>query len=212
MSTFHRRVHGFTLLELMFSVAIGATLIGIGVPSFQNFVRSSRITSNSNELLTAVYTTRSEAIKRRATTILCFTSDANAALPDCAGDGSQGWVVWVDVANLEVPSAGDRNGRVDAGEQVIIRHGALPNTLRTRTQPAGNGGYLAYAASGTARPIAAAGTQVIGIVICDDRGNAVVTAPDTSAARGLIFSAAGRPRVTSSVVEINGSLSLRGCP
>lgn len=212
MSNLHRRVQGFTLLELMFSVAIGATLVGLGAPAFQNFVRSSRITSNANELLTAVYTTRSEAIKRRATTILCFTTDPNAALPDCAGDGSQGWVVWVDVANLLVPAAGDRNGVVDAGEQVILRHGALPNTLRTRTQPAGNGGYLAYAASGTARPIAAAGTPVAGIVICDDRGNVVATSPDTSAARGLIFSAAGRPRVTSSRVEIQASLSLRGCP
>lgn len=212
MSTIPHRARGFTLLELMLSVTIGAMLIGLGVPSFQNFVRASRITSNANELLTAVYTTRSEAIKRRATTILCFTTDPNVALPDCGGDGSQGWVVWVDVANPAVPSANDRNGRVDAGEPIVMRHAALPDTLRTQTRPVGNAGYLAYAASGTARAIPAAGAQVAGITICDDRGNALVSAPDTSAARGLIFSAAGRPRVTSSRVEIALSLSLQGCP
>jgi type IV fimbrial biogenesis protein FimT len=212
MSTLHPRARGFTLLELMFSIAIGGLLLGLGVPAFRDFVRASRITSNANELLTAVYTARSEAIKSRATTVLCFTTDATAAVPDCAGDGSQGWVVWVDVANLAVPSANDRNGRVDAGERVILRHGAMPGTVRTQTQPAGNAGYIAYAPSGTARTLAVAGVPWAGIAICDDRGNALATPPDTSAARGLIVTAAGRPRITSSRAEIALSASLRGCP
>ncbi len=195
------RAAGFTLLELMAALAVAGVLIAVGVPSFQNFVRNARITSPANELLTAAYMARSEAIKRRATTVFCFSTNPTAVLPDCAGTGAQGWIVFVDVANIDVPSANDRNGRVDANEPILLRHDPLAQGVTARTYPAGNGGYVGYAASGMARAIGPAGTPLTGVVLCDSRGNAVQGNGD-SAARALQLTATGRPRVTRSVSEI----------
>lgn len=201
------RTAGFTLLELMAALGVAAVLIAIGVPSFQNFVRNSRITAPANELLTAAYMARSEAIKRRATTVFCFSTNPTAALPDCAGTGAQGWIVFVDVANIDVPSANDRNGRVDANEPILLRHDALGRGVTARTYPAGNGSYVGYAASGMARSIGPAGTPITGVVLCDVRGNVAQGGGD-SAARALQLTATGRPRVTRSVTDI---AAMGGC-
>jgi hypothetical protein len=77
--------------------------------------------------------------------------------------------------------------------------------------PANNDGYLAYNASGFARTTPA-GVRFGGVVMCDERGNAATSGADISAARGLVISTTGRPRVTRSVTEIANDASLRGCP
>lgn len=200
---------GFTLLELMVTLTVAGVLLAIGVPSFQSFVRSSRITAPTNEMMTAVYLARTEAVKRRATTVFCFSTNPTAALPDCAGTGAQGWIVWVDVANPAVPSANDRNVRVDANEPILLRHGPVLGGVTVRTVPANNKGYLAYAASGLARTVAAVGAPTLGAVLCDSRGNTTVSGGD-SAARGVVFTPVGRPRVTRSVTDINTAFA--GCP
>ncbi len=211
MSTRIHLSRGFTLLELMFAVAVGAILMGVAIPSFNNFMRNARITSPSNELLTAFYLARNEAIKRRVTTVFCFSTTPSAALPDCNGTGASGWVVWVDVANPAVPSANDRNGRVDAGEPILLRHVAIAPTVNAKTVPANNGHYVSFAGSGVSRVIAALGTQpVTGVVLCDSRGNIAINGTD-SAARGVLITAVGRARVTRLVTDITAA-PLGGCP
>ncbi len=195
----------------MFAVAVGAILMGVAIPSFNNFMRNARITSPSNELLTAFYLARNEAIKRRVTTVFCFSTTPSAALPDCNGTGASGWVVWVDVANPAVPSANDRNGRVDAGEPILLRHVAIAPTVNAKTVPANNGHYVSFAGSGVSRVIAALGTQpVTGVVLCDSRGNIAINGTD-SAARGVLITAVGRARVTRLVTDITAA-PLGGCP
>lgn len=205
------RPRGFTLFELMLAIAVGALVLGLGVPSFQNFVRNSRITGVANEFLAAAYLARSEAIKRRATTVLCLSSNPDDATPDCDGDGTDGWIVFVDDADPDVAAATDRNGEVDADEEVLMRHGALHDTVTVGAQPGDQAGYVAFAPSGVTRAIAAVGTPLSALVLCDDRGNVVVSGDDDSAARGILLSPIGRPRVTRSQAEIE-SADLGGCP
>ena len=209
------RIHssrGFTLLELMFAIAVGAILMSIAIPSFNNFMRNARITSPSNELLTAFYLARNEAIKRRVTTVFCFSTAPSAALPDCNGTGASGWVVWVDVANPAVPSANDRNGRIDANEPILLRHTAIATAVTAKTVPANNGHYVSFAASGLSRVIAALGTQpVTGVVLCDSRGNVAIMNGTDSAARGVLITGVGRARVTRLVADI-AAAPLGGCP
>lgn len=204
------RPRGFTLFELMLAIAVAAVVLGFGVPMFQNFVKASRMTGVANEFLSAVYLARSEAIKRRSPTVLCLTSDSTADEPECDGDGTQGWVVFVDDADPEVVAADDRNGEVDEDEDVILRRGPVHPTVTVDTLPAGNDAYVSFSPGGMMREIAAAGTQMNTFMLCDDRGNVVVSGTDDSAARAVLISPIGRPRVTRSRNEIETALG--GCP
>ena len=59
-----RKGKGFTLIELMVTVAVAAILLTVGVPSFQYILQSSRVSTQTNELVTGLSTARSEAIRR----------------------------------------------------------------------------------------------------------------------------------------------------
>ncbi len=193
---------GFTLYELMLVLAIAGVMFGLAIPNMRQFMWNNRMTAAANDLLTAVYRARSESVKRHAQTILCFSADAEEAEPACDGDGTQGWVVFADT---------DADGQADAGEEVLLRHGPLPNTIGLKSKPDGNAGYVAFNTAGFARDIAL-GTDLGGVVLCDSRGNVATTGPAYSAARGVLISPTGRPQVTRVVSVIAGDTNLGGCP
>jgi type IV fimbrial biogenesis protein FimT len=86
---------GFTLLELMIGLAIGAILLGIAVPSFTAIIRQNRIANQTNEFMVTLALARSEAVKRGARISIC---SSNAAQTACSGatDWSSGWLLFSD--------------------------------------------------------------------------------------------------------------------
>ena len=56
--------HGFTLIELMVPLAVGAIVLTIGVPSFGDMIRNNRMTTQVNQVVSAMALARSEAVKR----------------------------------------------------------------------------------------------------------------------------------------------------
>lgn len=82
---------GFTLIELMVTLAIAAILLMVAVPSMTAFKRNSELTSLSNTLLSAVNAARGEAMKRNMTTYITPA--------DKGGSWAVGWVVFVDKNN-----------------------------------------------------------------------------------------------------------------
>jgi type IV fimbrial biogenesis protein FimT len=203
---------GFTLLELMLVITIAAVILGVGVPNLRQFIWNNRLTAAANDLMTAVHTARTESVKRHAPVVMCFSSAPLAASPACDGTASQGWIVFIDDKNSDISDATDNNGVLDADEPIVLRHGALPDTLRVRTKPDGNKGYVGFTSAGFARKLASVGESVGGIVVCDSRGNVALYGPGNSTARGILISPTGRPRVTRSVNEIAADVSLGGCP
>lgn len=193
---------GFTLYELMLVLALAGVMMAVAIPNMREFMRNSRMTGTANDLITAVHRARSESVKRHAQAILCFSADPQAIPPVCDGNGSQGWVVFADT---------DQDGQADAGEEVLLRHGALPTGVSLTSKPDGNAGYLAFNTAGFARDIAL-GTDLGGVVLCDARGNTAINGPGYSAARGIRISATGRPQVTRDVSLINTDTNLGGCP
>ena len=55
---------GFTLIELMVTVAIGAILMMVAIPSFDSYKRNAELTSASNSLIAGINAARSEAMKK----------------------------------------------------------------------------------------------------------------------------------------------------
>lgn len=74
---------GVTLIELMVGLAVLSVLLTIGIPSFKNIIRDSRLTSQSNELLGSMMAARSEAVKR------------NAPVELISSDWTEGWQLTV---------------------------------------------------------------------------------------------------------------------
>ncbi|SBV35424.1 putative pilus assambly protein [uncultured Stenotrophomonas sp.] len=72
---------GFSLLELMVTVAVLAILMAIAVPGFSALINRDRLTSQANELVALVQYARSEAIRLNGRVRLCPSSDGAA----CAG-------------------------------------------------------------------------------------------------------------------------------
>ncbi|GAB3784388.1 GspH/FimT family pseudopilin [Dyella agri] len=65
---------GFTLVELMITVAVAAVLLMIAVPSFKNITLSNRLNTAANDLVNAINVARMEAVKRNANTQFCSNS------------------------------------------------------------------------------------------------------------------------------------------
>ncbi|MFN2308478.1 MAG: GspH/FimT family pseudopilin [Gammaproteobacteria bacterium] len=79
---------GFTLIELMITLAIAAILLTVGIPSFQAVFQSNRLATQANELIGAVNLARSEAIKR----------GANVTVRASTGGFQNGWCVHLNAS------------------------------------------------------------------------------------------------------------------
>lgn len=69
-----RVARGFTIVELMVTLAVAAVLIAIAVPSFRSITLSNRLTTTANAFVDAINTARLDAIKRNSSAQLCSNS------------------------------------------------------------------------------------------------------------------------------------------
>ena len=82
-----KKASGFTLLELMIAISVAGVLMALAVPSFKDMIRNTRLTTYTNELVTALNLARSEAIKRGQQVVVSKTG----------ANWENGWQVFVDV-------------------------------------------------------------------------------------------------------------------
>lgn len=82
---------GFTLYELMVTVAVAGIIASFAIPSFQSFVQNGRAVTHTNDLITALNLGRSEATRRGAPINVCASTDGAT----CSGgtDWSTGWIM-----------------------------------------------------------------------------------------------------------------------
>jgi type IV fimbrial biogenesis protein FimT len=128
-----KSVNGFTLIELMVTIAVAAILLSIGIPAFNQMTATNRIASETNDLVSALNFARSEAVKRGATVSVCSSNNGTG----CSGSWSDGWLVFVDA---------DGDAAVDAGD-TVVRAGE-PKSGGTTW--ASGGGNITFQASGRA--------------------------------------------------------------
>lgn len=115
-----QKARGFTLIELIVTVAIAALLLGIGVPSFVRTVKSNSMSSGVNAFMSDLRYARSEAVRRGGKVVMCRSEDPESATPACAAAGAtvkgwaSGWLVFHDLDGDGGWSAGDTTLRVQA--------------------------------------------------------------------------------------------------
>lgn len=74
---------GVTLIELLVAITVLAIIVTAAVPSFQDFIRNNRVTSQSNELSSIVSFARSEAATREQGTRIVRPPSADCANAWC---------------------------------------------------------------------------------------------------------------------------------
>lgn len=72
------RVKGFTLIELMVTLAVSVILLTMAIPSFTRSVQSSKADTEVGDLLRGLNSTRLEAINRGVTTQIKPSDDGDA--------------------------------------------------------------------------------------------------------------------------------------
>jgi type IV fimbrial biogenesis protein FimT len=89
---FKGRVRGFTLIELMVTIALAAILLAIVVPSYTGLIESSRERSTRDLLVSSIYTAKQQSQSKRVNVYLCPTVNGSS----CAGAWGSHWLVYED--------------------------------------------------------------------------------------------------------------------
>jgi type IV fimbrial biogenesis protein FimT len=182
-----KKVSGFTLLELMTVMLIAGILLTVAAPAFQTVVADQRSTASINELVESLILARSEAIKRGQYVSVCISSDG--ATCTSGSDWSDGWIIFSNTTSASVNA-------VDAGDEIIRVHQALPGTVQIT--PNGNiDDFLSF------RPVGTVGTTALNfsgtLALCDTNGNTIP--------RGLLISPSGRIQFSRDVDHADQPLS-----
>jgi len=113
---------GFSLIELLVTVAIVAVLAGLALPNFREMNLRSNATTVTNDLVAALSLARTEAVKRGMDAEVIATS---------GGSWNNGWQVRVDTA---------RNGLFNAPDSLLMTYPAITSGYTVSSVATGAGG------------------------------------------------------------------------
>ena len=181
------RPHGFTLTELLVTMAIIAIFASFAIPSFRGLLAGTSVSSAVNAFVSDTRYARGEAMRRGKSVTICRSANAAAPAPRCSGAGDptvgswmEGWVVFVDEnGNGAFNAASDSVLRVQQGLSGIGSFLAV----NTSGNAANDRNYIVYQATGRA----------VGLL-----GRWLVQAPgsaNTSHTRTLCMNFVGRVRM-----------------
>lgn len=185
------RASGFSLIELMVTLAVGAILVTAVIPNMRTFLRNNQLSGGVNDMLHSIQVARTEAIKRQnGNVVMCGTATptvADAAMT-CDYATFKGWFVFLD---------SNGNWQHDGAEPVIERHGLLDTYVTVKTDARDR--IISFAPTGFANP-AGAKLPTRTLVICDSRG--VVQVGANATARALFVSTTGRARASATWADV----------
>src|SRR3546814_9311855 len=88
----NRKEAGFSLIELVATLSVLATLLAIALPSFTTLLQGSRASGTYNLLTTSLAAARLRAVKDNAPATVCPSADGRTCRSDEVW--SDGWTVY----------------------------------------------------------------------------------------------------------------------
>lgn len=184
--------NGFTLIELMVTVALVAILLAVAVPNFTAYQRNAELTAFSNTLLAGINAARGEAMKRGRYAMV---------VPSDGVNWSSGLVVFIDVDRSQSYS-------VSSDITILIKEPPPPYLdISGNGSTTGSAPYIMYDASGYSKLKSGAfGASTFEIKRNDVTGSELLTQT-----RRIKIAATGRVRVctptSSSDVQCSASVT-----
>lgn len=134
---------GFTLVELMVTIAVMAVLLAVAVPSFRDIINNNRISSQTNELVSDLTLARSEAAKRGVPVSVCISTDRTT----CTGgtNWAAGRITFVDSNGDGVVSAASGSTPADL---ILRAKEALSGTVTLVSANFADASKITYLATG----------------------------------------------------------------
>lgn len=169
------RLAGFTLVELMVTIAVIGITLAFASPNIVGFIQNYRITTQTNNLLADLQLARNNSVSQGIRVSVCASSDGAA----CSGSNwSVGRIVFTDV---------NGNGAVDIATDTVLRVSEALSTGNTIVATnLTTGGLIQYRPSGLASGVSGGGAA---FTLCDARtgpfGRTVTVAPTGRAAAAV---------------------------
>lgn len=172
-----RPFHGFTLIELVTTIAVASILLSIAIPGVERFTLNARQSGAINEFVSAMHLARNTAITTNERITVCASGDG----ADCESVAwDRGWIVFVD---------NDRDQDVD-GDDTIIGTGAAIEGLEIDSGQFSR--FFMYRPNGRVMN-ATVDANSGEFTVCDLRGDAH--------AKVVIMDLAGRPRLSATLAD-----------
>lgn len=163
-------VAGFSLVELMMAIVIGAVLLTVAAPALSGLLRNNRVISLTNALLGTVHRLQVEAITTGVRTTAC--TSLNGLSCSTTAEWHDGWIAFPDA---------DVDGERDEDEALLLVQGPSGGRISAKgNTPVRR--YVSFISSGRSASLGG-GLQMGTITICEG-----------STARLVVISASGRPR------------------
>lgn len=186
------KARGFTLVELLVTVAIAAILLSLAAPSFKRTIQSNNMSNAVNTFMTDLRFARSEAIRRGGHVILCRADPADATTPSCltaTASGNPGWATgWIVFQDV------DGDGTYSSGDKILRVQTSLGGLDAILEGTATNSTAFNFTATGRLTTTASAATVKFGS-----------TSFSSSLQRVVCVSAGGRARIAGDGTTACGS-------
>jgi type IV fimbrial biogenesis protein FimT len=98
------RAAGFTLVELMITLAVAAIVLTLAIPSFTSMINTNRLAAMSNDIAGSMQLGRMESVRLGVRVVACPSTDGSTC---SVANPMAGWILFTDADNNGTPAAGD---------------------------------------------------------------------------------------------------------